>query len=212
MPLAKKTTFDCSDVLGVIYPISGIGVELEYPKMQVIGLDAAGSVGDVGVWAEVGYFMPEKFDTETIATHIYLGPLTSSGTVLETPYFKYTVGADYTFPYEIYANVQYCHGFFDERGTGQDVTMKLRDYLIAEADKKFFDNKLKIALAGFFEMDFSGGDHFFPSYTVYPEISYYPFDATEIVLGAYVIESWPGGKFYSSKDSDEMFLKVKYSF
>jgi len=212
LPLAKKTTFDCSGTLPPFYLTSGVGVELEYPKIQVIGLDVAGSISDVGVWAELAYFMPEKFDTETIANHGSYGPQTSSGTALENPYFKYTVGADYTFPFEIYANVQYCHGFFDERGTSANPTMKLRDYLIAEADKKFFDDKLKIALAGFFEMNFSGGDRFFPSYTVYPEISYYPFEATEIVLGAYLIESWPEGKFYSSKDSDEMFLKVKYSF
>lgn len=197
LPLDKKT------IVTMTGPTTAdIAVELYYPKMQVIGLDAAGSVGDVGVWAEAGYFIPEQFDTSAVTV---LG--TTTGTKLKDAYTKFTVGADYTFPVvEIYSNIQYCHGFFDERAAD------IKDYLVAELEKKFFSDKLKLSLSGFFEMDFKGGEHFFPSFTVLPEISYSPFEATEILLGAYFIDSWPNGKFYSSKEGDEMYLKIKYSF
>jgi len=185
--------------------LAGLGVKLEYPKIQTIGLDAAGSIGDVGIWAEIGYTIPEKFDT--IAYIISPLPSSNTGTLLQNPYTKFTIGADYTFPVVgIYANIQYCHGFFDERAND------IRDYLVAEVERKFFSDKLKIALAGFLEMDFRGGAHFFPSFAFYPEISYYPFEATEILLGAYFLDSWENGKFYLSRTSDEMYLKIKYSF
>jgi len=80
-------------------------------------------------------------------------------------------------------------------------------------DKKFLDDKLKLALAGFIEMDYAAGaEHFVKSWTIVPEITYCPFEATEIVLGAYMLDSWAGGKFESSKDSDEVYLKIKYSY
>ena len=206
LPLDKKTTISCSGTLPVVYPLN-VSVELQYPKIQVIGLDMAGSIGDVGVWVEAGCFLPDKFDTEAIQTHIYFGTLSrTTGTKLQDPYYKYTVGADYTFPFGIYANIQYCHGFFDERGSD------IRDYLIAAIERKFFNDKLKITLAGFLEMDFKRGEHFFPSFAGYPEISYSPFEATEILIGAYFLDSWSNGKFYTSRTSDLMYLKVKYSF
>jgi len=206
LPLDKSRIVTMVDTA----PTVDVAVGLNYPKMHVIGFDLAGSIFDAGVWFELGYFIPDQFDT--MAVSIVL-PFTSSGTKLLDPWVKYTVGADYTFPVVgIYINAQYCHGFFDEY-TSSDARSKIRDYLIAEMDKKFFDDKLKLALAGFIEMDYaSNAEHFVKSLTIAPEITYCPFEATEIVLGAYMLDSWAGGKFELSKDSDEVYLKIKYSY
>jgi len=207
LPLDRSRTVTMVDTA----PTVDVAVGLNYPKMQVIGFDLAGSIFDAGIWFELGYCIPDQFDTT--AFNPFVPPFTTTGTKLLEPWLKYTVGTDYTFPVVgIYINAQYCHGFFDEY-TSSDSRSKIRDYLVAQMDKKFFDDKLKLALAGFIEMDYAAGaEHFVKSWTIVPEITYCPFEATEIVLGAYMLDSWAGGKFESSKDSDEVYLKIKYSY
>jgi len=68
---------------------------LGYPRLDVFGFDLAGEVRSVGVWGEVGVYLPENKDVEVILTAFE----TQQGSfpLLEQTYTKLTVGFDYTF-------------------------------------------------------------------------------------------------------------------
>jgi len=199
---------------------TSISYNMIYPEMQVIGLDTAGELLEVGVWAEAACFIPEKVNTIThiTITHPLLGVITtvSTNTVLDKePYFKYTIGLDYTFKNGFYINSQFIHGFFLERGYHQE---KSQDYIVARVEKKFFDDKLKIGLNGvvcvkdldkakkFENVKKKSGNMWGP------EITYYPADSTEFTLGCMVIEGSDETFFGKLKDDDQVYLKFKLYF
>ena len=192
-------------------PVFSVDMEMQYPRMQVIGADLAGSLGSVGVWAEGALFLPEKMYLTTITPSIQPYPpviIEKSVALDDQPYFKWVVGGDYTFKSGWYVNVQFLHGFLHERGSAE-----LNDYLLARVEKKFMHDALKIVPFGVAvavpewkdisnNYGIAGG----------PEIDYYPFDALEIALGAYLIEGKGDNIFSRIKDFDEGFLKVTYEF
>ena len=45
-----------------------------------------------------------------------------------------------------------------------------------------------------------------------PEIDYYPIDALEIAIGAYLLDGKGHNIFSQVKDFDEVYLKVRYDF
>lgn len=185
---------------------AGLGVfnaalDLCYVHEQVFGFDFSGAIGPVGVWGEAAAFMPDK--TETIAT---LGPLAlGTATVYDgSPYYKYTVGADYTFPGGWYANLQFAHGFLIERAN------TLRNYLTCQIDKNLLDEVLKITLKGGLDVtDIQDGQ---VGYMPDLEITYKPLDSAEITVGALIIDGQPGTTLGEFKDLDEAYLKLKYMF
>lgn len=169
-----------------------------YPKVQVVGYDLAGSFRGVGLWAEFAFFNPDNVVQEIVTPQ---GTLTSE----VGNYTKYTLGFDYTFASGLYINSQFMHGFFDERGSD------LTDLLMAGIEKKFFDDKLKLELTLGGELDFSG-DKKVVGYLFGPQIVFYPADATEIGLGTFSVDGDPGTKLGSMKTLDQAYLKFKYSF
>ena len=181
-----------------------VHLTLEYPRQHVVGLDMAGAVGDVGVWAEGALFLPEKKIYTTV---------TSSEEIQEqlaldnNPYFKYVVGGDYTFKNGVYINVQYLHGFFTDRGVDN-----LEDYFLVAAEKKFFHEDLKVRMVVAAEVaDFSDIENrsaFFGG----PEFTYYPKDNVEIVTGSFLLGGDSSTQFGQFKNNDEIYLKMKYSF
>ena len=191
VPLIKKTT-----VTG-IPPAASATVDIEYPKIQVIGYDLAGSIWDIGVWAEAACFVPEKIEI--------IAPPPVGISTLEASYVKYTLGFDYTFENGIYIDSQFMHGFFDERGTD------LTDLVMVGIDKKYFDDKIKLGLVLGGELDFDR-DNKMPGYLLGPQIFYYPADATEIELGCFIIDGEDYSKLGQMKTLDRVYLKFKYSF
>ncbi|HAX61822.1 MAG TPA: hypothetical protein DCX95_04585, partial [Elusimicrobia bacterium] len=91
LPLARKATFT---------PTPGGEVDIEseliYPRMHVTGIDAAGSISNVGVWAEAAVFFPEKVKMTADLSALGMGTQESIA-LNEDSYVKYVVGADYTF-------------------------------------------------------------------------------------------------------------------
>ncbi len=123
-------------------------------------------------------------------------------------YLKFVVGADYNFANGIYLNVQYLHGFMNERGAES-----LNDYFFVQLDKKFFDDKLKISpLAGGFivsDWDDIGNNH---ALVYIPNISYMATDNAEITLSAAIFDGKGESIFSSFSDYNMFMFKMKYSF
>ncbi len=174
---------------------------LIYPRIKVLGADFSGSIGDVGIWGEAGFFFPEEVTLKTS----YLGLYTIESTALrDTPYLKYTIGIDYTFKNGIYINTQFVHGFLHERGR-----KNLEDYLTMQLEWKLFHEKLKIIpISG--AIEFKDKNNFAIIY--YPFIEYKPFDNTLITLGLREINEKGSTSFGRLKDMDEIFVRAKYSF
>lgn len=202
LPIATKV-----DLTPVDSTIVDVTTTLCFPRMQVIGLDMAGAIGDIGIWAEGTVSLPEEVETEVIIP-TEGGVVTQRMTALkDEAYFKGVIGGDYTFKNGIYINGQYIHGFPMERGRDT-----LEDYFILAVEKKFLNDELKLRLAGFVEIkDFEEAAESYAA-ALLPEVSCYPFDSIEIILGSYVIEGKRGTTFGDFKKNDELYLKCKMSF
>lgn len=183
--------------------------EFVYPRIQVIGADMAGSIGSIGIWAEGALFFASKVYNYITLPDPELGMVTRQEVALDNkPYFKYVVGGDYTFKSGWYINAQYMHGFIHERGSAN-----LNDYFLMRLEKKYMHDAIKVVPFGValtipdwgdIENNFgiAGG----------PELDYYPIDALEISLGAYLIDGKGQNIFAQVKDLDEVFVKVTYVF
>ena len=186
-------------------------VQMSYPRMQVVGADLAGSLGSVGVWAEGALFLPRKQYLTTVMPGMPPAPPIIEQTSValdDEPYFKWVVGADYTFKSGWYVNAQFLHGFIHERGKEA-----LNDYFLARIEKNFMHDALKVVPFGV-ALAIPDWNDISNNYGLAggPEIDYYPVDALEISLGAYLIEGKGDNMFSRIKDFDEGFVKVTYSF
>ena len=181
--------------------------ELIYPRRRILGADLAGTVAKVGIWAEAAVVFPDRVTMVTDLSAFGLG--IQETTVLDDdPYAKYVVGGDYTFKNGIYVNGQYLHGFIHERGKGN-----LEDYVMFRMERKFLEEKLKIAPIGG-GVEIKDTDDIKNNYAVIysPEISYKPVDNAEITLGLRMFEGKNTTTFGKVKDNNEMCLKAEYSF
>ncbi len=189
-----------------------------YPRVNIIGADMAGNIAGIGVWAEGAAFMPEEDLTITTRVHTWdlnqLPPqpitLTQDTIVQEKnkPYFKYVLGADYNFPYDIYLNFQFIHGFLHERFKGQ-----LNDYYFLRLEKTFFYGKLKIApiSGGLIVSDYKDLKNNY-SVIYLPQVIYQPTINTEITLSAGIFGGKGKNLFSRLNDMDLLMLSVKYEF
>ena len=177
-----------------------------FPKVQVIGADFSGSLFDLGVWGEAGYFIPEKYNLSTYANGNPI--LISSDKTVDDPYLRYVLGCDYTFKNGIYINTQFIHGF-DAEITKDN----LNDYMICRVEKSFFNDKLKISPLTLF-ITTGDWDNIKNNFGVgyIPEIYYYPVDNIEIDFGCYILEGEGNNMVSNMKDKDMLFLKAKVSF
>jgi hypothetical protein len=202
IPLVRKAQFIPVDTLGTV----DVSVELIYPRIQVLGLDMAGVVGKVGVWAEGALFLPEKVDMITDLTG--LGMEIHRSVALDEPYFRYVVGTDYTFKSGWYVNGQYLHGFIHERKEDD-----MGDYCIFGVEKKLLNDKLNIIpVSGGIEIrDFSDIENNY-ALIFAPGVTYSPFDNAEIDFGFQIIAGKKTTTFGRVRDNDEVYLRAEYSF
>jgi len=203
IPLFSSVNLTPVDTLGTL----DAKAELLYPRIQVIGADIAGSVADVGVWAEGALFMPDK-EYLDIVFPPHSSVAMHKVALDDKPYLKFVVGGDYTFKNGWYVNGQYMHGFIHERGS-----KNLNDYFLLRFEKKFMNDEIKIVPLGF-ALSVTDWDDIENNYGFAggPEIDYYPVDALEISVGAYIIDGKGQNLFSQVKDLDEFFFKVTYDF
>lgn len=209
MLFATYNTFVPVDAVGGI----NINSQLSFNRTHIFGADIAGSIGGVGVWAEAAAFLPKN---EVIMTNDLSAfypespiPVTKDSVVLENEmYLKFVIGADYNFVNGIYLNVQYLHGFMNERGTDN-----LNDYFFVQLDKKFFDDKLKIAplAGGFIVSDWDDTENNY-AIVYMPSISYMATDNAEITLSTALFDGKGDNMFANLSDYNMMMFKLKYSF
>ena len=211
MPIATYNTFVPVDAVGGV----NINSELSFNRTHIFGADMAGSIGGVGVWAEAAAFLP---DNEVIMTNdlsaLYPVGTPPEMTSIDTTvlkkeaYLKFVVGADYNFANGTYLNVQYLHGFMNERGADN-----LNDYFFVQLDKKFFDDRLKIAplAGGFIVSDFEDIKNNYALVYV-PNISYMATDNAEITLSAAIFDGKGENVFSNFADYNMFMFKMKYSF
>lgn len=178
-------------------------VTMQYPQIQVVGLDFAGAIKDVGIWGEGAIVIPEKVETD-ITMPTPQGTMTITETTLDNePFLKGVLGLDYTFKGGVYVQTQYIHGFIGEIGKDN-----LGDYIMIALEKSFINDELTIRLAGGIEIQNRDKISFIPL----PELSYKPGYGFELALGAYIIEGDKETTFGKWDDKDEVYLKIKKSF
>jgi hypothetical protein len=200
LPLVTAVTISPVDALGTV----DIASELSYPRLQVIGADFAGQLLNVGIWGEGALIIPQKYDMVTT-----IGAQHQTEVALDrVPYFKCTIGGDYTFKSGLYVNAQYVHGLFHERGS-----QNLEDYLVFALRQSFLDEVLKLTyMAGLVEVKTLQDIKNNIAFALGPELAYYPMDNAEMVLGTYIIDGKNSTTFGRVKNNDEVYIKVKYSF
>ncbi len=111
---------------------------LTYPRVQVLGFNAAGEIPlgklpPLGYRFELGVFFPQEATIGLLNERLDFGLVQEAGeydytpgtpgrprptTVRSTPFAKWTLGLDYTIGKHVYLNVQWVHGMVDEFGAG----------------------------------------------------------------------------------------------
>ena len=209
LPISTYNAFAPADSLGGV----NINTQLSYYRTHIFGADLAGSIAGVGVWAEAGAFLPEN---EVVMTNDFsnffppgMDPLSQDSVVLNKEiYTKFVVGADYNFANGTYLNFQYMHGFVNERGRDN-----LNDYFFVQLEKKFIDDKLKIAplAGGFIVSDWADVENNFA--IIYaPNVSYMATDNVELTISAALFDGKGDNIFANFTDYNMMMFKMKYSF
>lgn len=187
-------------------------VETGFFEYQAVGLDFAGELAGIGWWAEGALFIPSEEQFITIAMPSMTDPsgvTTLTQPLWDTdPWFKFTIGCDYTFSSGTYINFQYVHGLFNERGESED----LNDYFMFKIEQKFSHDKLKIGLAGAYAV--TDWDEPADNYglLINPEVEWLPYESLSLSLGAYVIGSEGSGFFSAIEKLDMIYLQAKIDF
>ncbi|MFA5817739.1 MAG: DUF1302 family protein [Bacteroidales bacterium] len=210
LSFATRNTFVPVDALGGI----NINSQLSFARSHIIGADLATSIAGFGFWAEAAAFITEK---DVIMTNDFSAfypmspvPVTRDSILLNKtkPYIKFVLGGDYNFSDGSYLNFQYLHGFIHERGNEN-----LNDYFFLRYEKKFFNEKLKIAPigGGFIVTDW---DKIKDNYAIVymPEVSYKATDNAEITLSTVIFDGKGDNLFANLKEYNMLMFKLKYSF
>jgi hypothetical protein len=208
LPVTIKNTFLPADLSGGV----NINSQLSFVRTHIAGADFATSIAGIGFWGEAALFIPDNkvVMTNDLSALYPLSPVpvTIDSTIIDKPYIKFIVGGDYNFRDGSYLNLQYLHGFFHEKGEGN-----LNDYFFLRYEKKFFNEKLKIAPVGgaFIITDWNKiKENYAVAYI--PQVSYQATGNTEITLSATIFDGKGENLFVSLKDYDMFMFNLKYYF
>jgi hypothetical protein len=188
-------------------PVVNAATDLVYPREHVFGADLAASILGIGVWAEAAVFLPSEVTLTTDSTGIS-GGVARSTALAGTPYVKYVVGADYTFPGNVYLNGQFVRGLFQEAGDGN-----LHDYLSVGLEWRLFDEKVTLSPLGVI-FGVANWSDIPGSYAIMaaPSISIRPLDNAELVIGFHWIQAAGSSAFGALSGQNEVFAHARYIF
>jgi len=176
--------------------------ELSFPKIQVVGADFSTEISGIGFWGEGALIIPDKIITNNSVDVVNYQTIALD----DKPYFKFTLGGDYTFPGGYYLNAQWMHGFFTERGS------TLNDYFFARVEKILFNDQLKIAFEGALEVDKWDNVSGNYGYGFFPELTYQGIDNIEFMVGVFKVNGKSNTLLGQWKNADQAYLRVKVSF
>ncbi len=182
---------------------------LSFPEYQCIGYDFAGEIFTIGLWAEAAILIPQEFtmrSKKTLPTGNPQMPFLTEErdtTILNTSYFRYTIGSDYTFKSNTYINIQWNHGFFYENSD-------LNDYMFFYVEQTF--RSYKITLKGGIEIDDFAEVNNSYGFTTAFEFNIKPYDNIEFLSGISYFNGKEGTFFRRMKDVDNIYIVLKGYF
>ncbi len=195
-------------------------VVLNYPRMQVLGLDFATQLpflGDMGLWGEGALFFPtaqELYIEFPIPVDVtpdddLLNPVEElrGPAIDDRPYIKATAGFDYTFGKHVYVQAQYLRGFIDEFGADH-----IGNYVVGGTELVFFGRHLLFRAFGV--VDFPTGPKDNGSYVIYPELVVVPpWGSITFDIGSFFLIGEDDTKFgQPAAGSSIVFTKVTGAF
>lgn len=195
-------------------------VLLNYPRMQVLGLDFATQLpflGDMGLWGEGALFFPTAQElriefpipVDVTPDDDLLNPVDQlRGPAIDSrPYIKATAGFDYTFGKHVYVQAQYLRGFIDEFGADH-----IGNYLVGGTELVFFGRHLLFRAFGV--VDFPTGPRDNGSYVIYPELVVVPpWGSITFDIGSFFLIGEDDTKFgQPAAGSSIVFTKVTGAF
>lgn len=180
---------------------------LGFTRAQTAGADLALEVGGIGVWGEGALVFPRS---EEGAVSTTVGATTSEDRFValdSRTYLRSTIGLDYTFFGGWYANLQWAHGLFFERGADD-----LHDYFVGRVERSLFRGELELALGG--SLEFGTWEDVTDNlgYGIFPEITYAPADNLELQVGAFLVGGRGSSLFGAWDEADQLYTRVKVSF
>lgn len=219
LPVVHSITSDITLVQGTT-----LQALMDYPRLDVVGFDLAGEVTSVGIWAEAGCYWPEDYLVRE-STRLMSTTRTTEVRLFDRPYWKYTVGFDYTFGIGngLYWNTQFNHGFYDEfrytpearreLGLGGPGFMgDIEDYLASRLEYSFFNDELTCVLDVLLEMPRKSDINGYSAVVGKPKVIYKPYDNVSLEL-AYVLITGDGRTKYGAYEKNDVaYLLLKAHF
>ncbi|MGC9042404.1 MAG: hypothetical protein ACP5KG_00965 [Myxococcota bacterium] len=204
------------------FALKSITPVLIYPSQDVLGLDFALNLFDIGLFGEASIVFPEevvpvyyinnnRIEDKDKKTY---GIVESGVSVEDKPFVRFAGGLDYTFKGGYYVNIQYVRGFFNELSKSA-----LNNYIFAYMKKDFFDSVLEIQPSFGFEFD-SDKDELFGSekrrdekaYILSLELNYIPFNTGKITLGGAMARGDDGSNLKMFEKLDQIYLRFRLDF
>ena len=206
-------TVDFFTMSGVV--LDSIEAVMVYPRRHIFSLEAGGELFGLGLWGEASLFYPEDdvgiidyedidMETPDVFTDLMDGKLSEP----YEPYLKAVMGMDYTFPGGIYMNLQYVHGLAFE-----NMRDTVQDYFFLGLEWKIWDDRLKIGpVAVALEIDDWRDLGTTWALLLNPELSFFPYDNTELTVGYRFIAGEEGTTFGRENGRNDLYLRGKFSF
>jgi hypothetical protein len=195
---------------------------LGYYREHEVGFDAAKDFGIFLTWAEIALFFQDEQKT-AVTTSLPALSMTTTGysqIISSEPYVKYTVGLSQKLWGFFYFNLQYNHGFFNERGN--EGAERLQDYLILLTEFQILSDTLIIGLTGLGNLDnlydaVQESDivqYISDNYGVLFEIdiTYQPLPDFSIKSGIMFIDGKNSSSLANMKDYDIASIQFSYSY
>ena len=195
-------------------------VLLNYPRMQVVGLDFSTQLpflGDMGLWGEGALFFPNAQDlyiefpipVDVTPDDDLLNPVEElRGPAIDSrPYVKATAGLDYTFGKHVYVQAQYLRGFIDEFGADH-----IGNYLVGGTELVFFGRHLLFRAFGVVDFPTAPEDN--GSYVIAPELVIVPkWGSVTFDIGSFFLIGEDDTKFgQPGAGSSILYTKVTGAF
>lgn len=204
------------------FALQSITPVITYPSQDVVGLDFALNLFDIGFFGEAAIVFSDKITPIYYVNNNRLEDkdkkifgIPEGGVSIEgEPFLRFSGGVDYTFKGGYYINIQYIRGFFNELSKSA-----INNYVFAYMRKEFFDSALQIQPSFGFEFD-SDRDELFgaepkkdeKAYIFSLELNYVPFNTGKITLGGAMARGDDGSNLKMFEKLDQIYLKFRLDF
>ncbi|MFV1989018.1 MAG: hypothetical protein ACC682_17235 [Gemmatimonadota bacterium] len=180
---------------------------LGFARTRTVGADFATEFRGIGLWGEAALVFPEGQERVVTTTIGATTTVEREVALDDRAFVRSTVGLDYTFPGGWYANAQWAHGLFFERGSDE-----LHDYFVGRLERSFLQDEVKAAFGGAMEVGTWSGISDNLGYGVFPELTYSPADNVALTVGAFVVGGRGSSLFGAWDGTDQLYSRVKVSF